>query len=74
MKRLQLAQEVLVNLVLVHAHWSLLKPTPKEIKLNPSVETWAKGGSLLIEVLEIASTVIGMELVPIPLPPSSGWT
>ena len=69
MKRLELAHEVLVNLILVHAHWSLLEPAPKEIILNPSMETRARGGSLLADMLEITSTVIGSELVLIPLFP-----
>jgi hypothetical protein len=72
MKRLVLAHEILVNPLMVHAHWSLLEPTPKEIILNPSMETWARGGSLLAKMLEITSTVIGLELVLIPLLPSGG--
>jgi len=70
MKRLVLAHEVPVNPLLVHAHWSLLEPTPKEIILSLSVETRARGGSLLAELLEITSVVVGLEVVLIPLLPS----
>ena len=37
------------------------------------METWARGGGLLAEVLEITSTVIGSELVLTAFLLSGGW-